>query len=157
MHSLLISSLNLLILIAILVYKLRFPVSDFVQQRHHAIRLELKQVRDQLHQAQEQYNDFSAKLRAIDAETATLRDQAQQDVQALEHRMVQESRRITRQVVSDARAVGESLVLELKSQLYTDWSLQVLERAESLLKERLTGDDQVRIRQEFSQQMETMQ
>ena len=34
---------------------------------------------------------------------------------------------------------------------------RVLERAEGLLKERLTGDDRVRIQQEFSAQVERAQ
>ena len=46
---------------------------------------------------------------------------------------------------------------ELKGELYSDLCLKVLGQAEALLRDRLTGDDRVRIRQEFSRQMETIQ
>jgi hypothetical protein len=46
---------------------------------------------------------------------------------------------------------------DLKNQLRSELSVQVLARAEAILRERLTGDDKARIRREFSQQVESVQ
>lgn len=157
MESLIAPSFNLLILIAFMVYKLNKPVKDFVSGRHKTIREEIQSVRQELQQAQEKYDEFSSKLKAIDAEIVTLREQGQQEMTALKQRILSESRRLSLNIISDAKTAAEGLYLELKSQLYSDLSLQVLDRAELLLRERLTGADRVSIRADFSKQMETIQ
>jgi F0F1-type ATP synthase membrane subunit b/b' len=157
MESVIASSVNFLILVVIMVYKLRAPVREFVAQRHHSIREEIQEVRIQLQQAQEKYDEFSAKLKAVDAEVATLQEQTKQDTLAMKQRIVNESRKMASTIASDARNSVDSLHSELKGQLYAEWSLQVLDRAEQILKDRLTSSDRSRIGQEFSKQMESVQ
>ena len=55
----------------------------------------------------------------------------------------------------DAKAASETLFTDLKNQLRAELSTQVLARAETILTERLTGDDKARIRREFSKQVES--
>ena len=154
MESLLISSFNLLILIGFLVYKLRAPTKDYVAQRHLSIRDEIRAVHQQLKEAQEKYDEFSAKLKAIDAEVSALREQTKQETLALKQRMASDARRMASIVVSDAKRSADALFFELKGQLYSELSHRVLDRAEVLIKDRLTGDDRNRICREFSQQVE---
>jgi hypothetical protein len=59
--------------------------------------------------------------------------------------------------VTDAKTSANALYSDLRGQLYADLSAEVLERAEGILRERLTGDDRVRIRKEFSNQLERTQ
>ena len=56
-------------------------------------------------------------------------------------------------IIADARGSAENLFVDFKKGLYQELSVKVLERAEALLKERLTNDDQARIQKEFSQQV----
>lgn len=156
MESLVASSVNFLILVTGLFVALKKPFQVFVAQRHQSIRDELISVRDQLRSAQDKYDEFSSKLKAIDAELMSLREQTKQDGQALKARMVMDAKRNASTVVSDAKTASDGLYSELKGQLYSELTSKVLEKAEGLLKERLTGDDRVRIRREFSQQVETI-
>jgi len=157
MESLVASTVNLVLLIALLVYKLNKPIREFVAQRHNSMRDEIQTVRVQLSQSQEKFDEFSAKLKAIDAEVGTLKEQTKQDSIAMKHRIIAEARRVASSVVSDAKSSAEGLFSELKGQLYSELSIRVLDRAEFLLRERLTGDDRARIRQEFSMQVESIQ
>lgn len=157
MESLAASSFNLLLLVGFLAYKLNRPVRDFVAKRHVTIKDEIGNVRTQLRQAQEKYDEFSAKLKAIDAEIANLREQAKQDAAAIKQKILTESRRVSSQVISDAKSSGDALFAELKSQLYSELSQRVLDRAETILRDRLTGDDQARMRAEFSNEVGSMQ
>src|SRR3954469_20156344 len=109
MESLLAPIFNLLILIAILVYKLHKPVKDFVSLRHETIRGDLQSVRKELQQAQEKYDEFSSKLKAVDAEIVTLREQGQQETAALKQRILGESRRLSLNIISDAKTAAEGL------------------------------------------------
>ncbi len=157
MSSVAISFLNLFILVGVLVYKLRKPTQDYVLTRHHSLRDELKSVRVQLQAAQEKYDEFSSKLKALSSEVAVLNEQSQQDAVAMTHRIIADGRRLAGGMVSDARSSAETLYSDLKRDLYNELSAKVLDRAEVLLKERLTQDDQARIQKEFSNQVESIQ
>ncbi len=157
MESLVAPLVNLSILIGVMVFKLRDPLRDFIHQRHLSVRDELHAVRDELRRAHEKYEEFSTKLKTIDSEIALLQEQNKQDVAALKNKTGIESRRMAGIVVSDAKNAAGSLFYDLRKTLYLDLSGLVLDRAEFLLKERLTGDDRKRIRKEFSEQVETIQ
>ena len=157
METLVAPSFNLLILLAFMAYKLNKPVKEFVSLRHKTIREEIQSVRHEIQQAREKYDEFSSKLKAIDAEVATMRGQTQQEVAGLKQRIQSESRRLSLNIISDAKASAEGLYLELKGQLYSELSAQVLDRAELLLRDKLTGDDRMIIRSDFSRQLEAIQ
>lgn len=157
MESLVASCVNLAILIGFLVVKLRVPMRDFVSNRHHSIAKEVEAVQVLLANAQRQYDEFTAKLKAIDGEIVTLREQMKKDAAEMNQRVVSEAQRLSAVLLSDAKATSDGLFSELKGQLYRDLSAHVLTRAEEVLQERLTGDDRVRIRQEFSRQVESVQ
>jgi F0F1-type ATP synthase membrane subunit b/b' len=155
--SLIPSVINLAILLGVLYHYTRKPLAAFVLTRHDSLRDELKRVRDQLKAAQEKFDEFSAKLKAIDAEIAALRAQSRQDAQAMKQRVVAEAQRASAMIVTDARAAAEGLYSELRGQLYLDMLASVVDRAERLMRDRLTSDDRTRIRQEFSKQVEAVQ
>jgi F0F1-type ATP synthase membrane subunit b/b' len=157
MSELFAPTVNLLILIGILAYYLRAPMKQSIRDRHTGLRDELARVRDLLRQSQEQYQEFSSKLKAIDAETSALRQQAVQDAQATKQRILADAQRLSMNVAADARRAADSLYVELKGQLSSEIGGKVLERAEQILRERLTGDDRARIRKEFSSQVEAVQ
>jgi F-type H+-transporting ATPase subunit b len=147
---------NLTVLILVLVYYLRKPVREYVSQRHHGVRQELERVSVLLRQANEQNIELTAKLSAIDVELTSLREQAMQDAEAARQRIAAETKRLSATTLSDARAAADALYADLKSQLYGEFGARILDRAERILKERLTGDDRARIRQEFSNQVEAV-
>ena len=155
MHELIAPTFNVSVLIITLVYFLREPTRAFVSERHTSLKEELERVAAQLREAHEKYNEFSAKLKAIDAEIAGLNSQMRQDAEAMKARIIADVRRVANIIVIDAKAASETLFTDLKNQLRAELSTQVLARAETILTERLTGDDKARIRREFSKQVES--
>jgi F-type H+-transporting ATPase subunit b len=157
MSALIAPAFNLAVLIVLLVVKVKQPLRDHVRNRHLSLKDELESTRQKLSSAQEKYDEFTAKLKTIDAEAAALREQARADAQATQQRIATESKKIAASIVTESRSTAQNLYSDLKSQLLGELGQRVLERAEAMLKERLTGDDRVRIRQEFSQQVERAQ
>ena len=157
MSELIFPFINLSILIVIMVVYLREPLRTFVLDRHTGLRDELRRVRDLLSQAQARYNEFTSKLKAMDAEIASLRDQAKQDAAASQSRILAEAQKLSATIISDSRASAQGLYSQLKSELFADVGSRVLDRAEVMMRERLTGDDRARIRREFSTQVESVQ
>lgn len=154
MHQLIAPTFNFLVLIAILAYYLKQPIKDFVSNRHVSMRDELARVRELLKQAQSKNEEFVSKLKAIDAEVASLRQQMAQDAKSAKQRLVSDAQRLSATIVSDARMAAEGLYSDLRGQLHSELGSRILERAETLLRDRLTGDDRARIRKEFSSQVE---
>src|SRR4051794_40357661 len=103
MHNLAISIFNFLILVIFLGYKLKTPFIEFVRSRHHTIRNEVETTQIQLRQAQEKYDEFSAKLKAIHAEVASLKEQTRQEAEAIKERLITEAHRLASGIVSDAK------------------------------------------------------
>lgn len=157
MHGLTAPFINFLLLVALLVWKLRGPVKNFVAQRHNTLRNDIDTVRESLKRAQERYNEFSAKLKSVDQELIALRQQSRQDAEAMRVRVVADAKKLATTVVTDARASSENVFQELRGQLRAELGVRVIERAERILRDRLTGDDRVRIRNEFSKQVEAIQ
>lgn len=157
MSELIFPFINLAILIAVMVVYLRAPLRAFVNDRHTGLREELSRVRDMLTQAQGRYNEFTSKLKAMDAEIANLRDQAKQDAAGTKSRILAEAQKLSAAIVSDSRVSAQGLYAQLKSELFADIGTKVLDRAEALMRERLTGDDRARIQREFSNQVESVQ
>ncbi len=155
MASLLWPTINLAALLGILAYFLREPVKQFAAQRHVSIRDELATVREQLARAQKQYNEFTSRLGALDAELIAIREQMRQDAAASRTRIIEEAKKSAARIQTDAGASARALLGDLRNELYAELSTKVLEKAETLLRERLTGDDRARIRQEFSRQVES--
>jgi F0F1-type ATP synthase membrane subunit b/b' len=157
MHELIAPTVNLLILVSLLFYYLKEPVRAHVHGRHLTLREELDRVRELLKKAKAQHEEFTAKLSAIGAETTALREQATLDAQAAKQRLLSDAQRLSGNIVSDAHNAARGLYEELKTQLSSEMGARIITRAEVLLRSRLTGDDKMRIRQEFSQQVETVQ
>ena len=153
MNTLIAPAINLGILIVVMVVYLRDPVCQFIEARHRSVGDEIKRVREMLRNSQEKHDEFSAKLKSISVEITALREQAKQDAQATKLRILSESQKTCGSIVSDARSAAEGLYSDLRSRLFSDVGQQVLNRAEVLMRERLTGDDKARIRKEFSSQV----
>lgn len=156
METLIAPTVNLAILLGILFYYLREPLKTFIQQRHVSVREELVNVREMLHKAQERYDEFSAKLKAIDVEIKTLHDQAKQEAQSSKTRVLADAQKLASHIVADSRMAAQALYGDLKTQLSTELGNRVLERAESLVRERITAEDRARIKKEFSNVVETV-
>jgi F0F1-type ATP synthase membrane subunit b/b' len=156
MQGLVAPTINLLILLGVLVYYLRAPIAAFVRERHVTIGDEIRSVRELLGKAQASYDEYSSKLKAIDVEIAALRERGAHEGGAMRTRIIAEAQRLAANIVSDGKAAAQNAFGDLRAQLTADVAMKVLDRAEALLRDKLTGDDRVRIRQEFSTQVVTM-
>lgn len=146
-------AVNLSILVGTIVYTTREQRKSFVKDRHFKLRDEVENVSRQLKEAQVKYNEFSAKMKAIEAEVEAIRDQAQSDAESMKAKIVSEARRLSTAIVADAKTSTDGLFQDLRSDLRAEMAGWVIERAESILRDRLTADDRAKIRSEFSQQL----
>lgn len=151
------SWVNFGILVGVLVWRLRAPVREYVRSRAESLETDIADVRDQLLRARAQFDEYSGRLHAIDAELASVRDEARQQSKQMRERILGEATRLAAQTVVDAKASSVATVEAFRKTLASEIGVQVLDRVEQLVTARLTGDDRVRMRQEFSRWVEAAQ
>ena len=154
MKELILPAVNLGLLVAFFTYKLKTPVRDFIRVRAQTIRQAIQDARDLLATAQAKYQEFSAKLKAIDSEVTSLQAGARKDAEDRSARIVSGAKQLSGVILSDARSISQGLFEELRSDLRVELGRKVIERAERMLQQKLTGDDRVRLRREFSINLE---
>jgi F0F1-type ATP synthase membrane subunit b/b' len=144
---------NLTLLVGLLFFKTRDPLRQFVRVRHETIREELQRTAIDLRTAKQRFEEFSARLASMQSEAAALREQAKQDAQVTKTRIVDDAKRLASTIVTDARSSGEGLYNDFRRQLREEFAEKVISRAEALLTARLTGEDQARLREDFTRQL----
>lgn len=144
------SWLNFGLLVGLMAWKLRAPVKDFVRSRADTLENEITRVRGELSRARAQFDEYSGRLQAIDAELASVREDARQQSQQIRERILGEATRLAAVTLADARESSVAAVDGFRKALASEIGVQILDRVEQLVTARLTGDDRVRMRKEFS-------
>lgn len=151
------SWLNLVILVAVGFVKLRKPAKDAIAQRALFMRNELSTVREQLARSKASYEEYSAKLQAIDAELRAMQEENRTQARGMAARITGEAQRLGAQIIQDARTAADAATQDFRRQLVGEFGAKIIQRVEAQVRERLTGDDRLRIRQEFSRMVEGTQ
>lgn len=146
---------NLSLLVGFLGYKMKAPLGEFIRNRHNFVRDEVIRVAALLEDAKRKHAEFSSKLGAMSAEADALRQQMRQDAEATKIRIATEAKRMATGIVADAQTAANGMALDLRRKLTLEMGLRVIDRAEAMIRTRLTGDDRIRIRQDFSKQVES--
>ena len=157
MSTLIWPMINFAILVAGIVYFTKKQFLDFVALRHTSMRDELQRVRGQLASAEKDFADYQGRLSNLDREVRELYIQSKADMESTKLTLMAQARKMSETIVTDAQASSESLVQEFKTQIKADLTRQVMAKAESLVRARLTGEDRDRIRRDFSKQVEVKQ
>lgn len=155
METLLLPFLNFVVLVGLVVYFVRKPIKNFVTGRHRTIRDTVREVRARLTKSQADFEEFSAKLNAVSAEEASIREQALREGREARDRVLQFAKDRAATLVGDAKESARHAATDLKAALRTDFVEKVVGRTEQILREKLTHDDSLRLRKEFRAQVET--
>ncbi len=155
MESLISSSFNLTLLIAILFFKLRGPVKDFVAHRQSSIRHDIQVVGDQLKKAKQDFTQFSNQLARVDQEVKALFEENQREILKIQAKIQADTTYLVEKVMMDTQSRVSSIQAEFKGQLSAELGARVMDRAEFFLMERLTQEDRTRLQKEFFKQMES--
>ena len=91
--SLLYPAINFAILVAAMFYYLKAPTKTFVKARHDSLKEELDRVQAKLVDAQKQYQEYSQRLSAMDAEITSLVQSVRSDAESAKVRVLTEARR----------------------------------------------------------------
>lgn len=154
MRNLVHPALNLLLLLAVIIYFARKPIKAFFGDRRIQIQDELRRAAELKAEAEARYADWQRRLTDLDAELETIRATAKERAEAERERIVADAEAAAERIRSDAHAAVDQELRRARERLREEASELAIEIAAERLEEQLTDDDRSRLLDEFVQRIE---
>ena len=145
--------LNLLLFVGLMIYVLRRPLKEKLQERREGIRRDLMRAQEERSAALAKLEEVEARLSKLDAEVEAVRVQAQREA-------AEERSRIERQTEEDARKLREQARREIESaskvaraSLREYAAEQSVRLAEDMIRREMRPEDDARIVSEYVEEL----
>jgi F-type H+-transporting ATPase subunit b len=147
-------ALNLVILIAVLVYFGRQPIRDFFADRQHRIRDDLDAAAKALAEAEARHTEWQRKLTRLDAEMARIRGQARERAETERKHILAEASASAERIRRDARSAVDQELRRAREELRREATELALELAAETLRARVSDADRSRLVDDFIETIE---
>jgi F-type H+-transporting ATPase subunit b len=145
---------NLLLLIAVLVYFGRKPVQGFFAERRRSIGGELEAAAEMRQQAEERHAKWQRRLANLETELGQIRATAQERAAAEREHILADARASAERIKRDASAAIDREVRRAHERLRREAADLAVELAGGILRERVRPEDRERLLDEFIARVE---
>jgi len=145
--------INFIILLAILFKYLRPPLKGYLEKRHNQVKEELEKARTLSVSAEAAYKKAQERLGNLENELKEIRNQVLSEVASEKERLMEEAEKKAEQIRLQAQQGLREEITQIKKQLERQLSLEALNLAEKIIKERITTEDQKHLIDKFIQQI----
>jgi len=146
--------INMLLFIGLLVWLLRGPVKTALDNRSEAIRTAAQEARERRLRADQIAGEIQARLAQIDADIRTIHERAEQEGERQKRELIAAAEAEAQKILQNARAEVDNRLKHARHEL-TEYAGELAsQRAEALLRERITTDDQKKLFRESLQEVE---
>jgi len=147
--------INLLLLLAVLVYYGRKPILDFFSERRGKIQDDLKAAGDLKREAEERFASWQRKLADLDAELESIRTTAQERAESERDHIIADANSTAERIRSDATAAIDQELRRSREVLREEAADLAVELAENLLRDQVSETDRERLVSEFIERVES--
>ncbi len=147
--TLLAHAFNFLLLLGVLIYALRKPLSQFFANRRRAIQEDLRRAGALLADAQARLAEWEGRIARLDAEVAAIQSASRERAEAERGRIVEEARLAAERIRRDAQAAIEQEARRAREALRGEAAELAVELATKLVREQVTEADRTRLLEEF--------
>ena len=139
---------NMLLFIGVLVYFVRGPVKKAFAERSAAIRRAADEARERREKADRMASDIQARLTAIEAEVRAIHERAVAEGERQKRELIAAAETESQKILTAARNEVDNRLKHARTEL-TEYAGQLAsERAEQILREKITEQDQKNLVQE---------
>ena len=144
---------NMLLFIDALVYFVRKPLKTAMAERSAAIRRAADEAKERRVKADQMASDIQARLAAIEGEVRAIHERAQAEGERQKRDLVAAAEAEAAKILQAARNEVDNRLKHARHEL-TEYAGQLAaERAEQILREKITDDDQKRLFQDSLKQV----
>jgi F-type H+-transporting ATPase subunit b len=141
--------INTALLIGLLVYFVRKPLSKFFSERKAQIQRDLEEAREQQRRAEELLGEYRQKLAGMEQELEKLRAELKKSSDAENQKMIAGAEKMAAATVEAARLAAEQEVRNAKIALKNEAADLALQLAETLIREKINDADRQKIVEEY--------
>ncbi|HEY8153096.1 MAG TPA: F0F1 ATP synthase subunit B [Myxococcota bacterium] len=141
--------LNFALLIGVLLYFARKPISDFFGDRRRGIQEDLKAAADVRTEAEARYAKWQRRLMDLESELAGIRQTARERAAAEREQILADATAGAERIRRDAIAAVDQELRRARAQLRQEAADLAVELARETLRRQITGTDQDRLLDEF--------
>jgi F-type H+-transporting ATPase subunit b len=139
---------NMLLFIGVLVYFVGGPVKKAFAERTEAIRRAAEEARERRDKADRMAGDIQARLASIEAEVRAIHERAEAEGERQKRELIAAAEAESQKILATARNEVENRLKHARTEL-TEYAGQLAaERAEAILREKITEQDQRNLFQE---------
>jgi len=148
-----LKTVNMLLFIGALVYFLRKPVATAMAERRESIKRAAEEAKERRVKADQLAGDIQARLTAIEGEVRAIHERAVAEGERQKRELVAAAEAEAAKILAQARNEVDNRLKHAKHEL-TEYAGQLAaERAEQILRETITDDDQSRLFQDSLRQV----
>lgn len=147
--TLLAHTFNFVLLLAVLIYVLRKPLTQFFANRRRGIQEDLERAGAILAEAQSRLAEWEGRIAGLDAEVAGIQTAARERAEAERARILEEARISAERIRRDAQAAIEQEARRAREALRVEAAELAVELATKLVREQVTEADRTRLLDEF--------
>ena len=141
--------MNFTVLIGGLFFLLRKPVSQALNGRIEGIKTELEELEVKKKEAEKKLAQYNEQIATLDSEAEKIIAEYKKQGEAARDRILEESKKAAAKLEEQAKRTIENEFKNAKLQLQEDILEKALTKAEELVKERITSEDQDRLVVEY--------
>lgn len=154
MKELFVPFFNFSILVGLMVYFLVPLFKKSVANRHDQVKKFVEEARQQKLEAEKKYKEFETKLKNFEIEAKEILARAQSDGEALKAKIVMDARATAEKIIQDAESQAAANLAEFKDELRRKAIEKAVAAAETLIKDKLSQDDQKRIIRDYVEKVQ---
>lgn len=152
--TLLWQGINLVALIAVLVYVGRKPIREFFDGRRSEIRGNIDRSAALLADAEARVAEWNGRMARLDAELDEIRRSARERAESERERILADASRSAERIRRDAELAVEQETARARAKLRDEATQLAIELAGDLLRQHVSDTDRRRLADEFIQQIE---
>lgn len=141
--------INFIVLAAILVYLLKKPAKQFLNDRIRVIREQLSDLEVQKEEAEKKLAEYNERLAALSQESENIIEQYRKQGESVRDKILQEAENAANKMEEQARRNIEREFAQARQKLESEVFDKAIEKAEEKLKRVTTAEDQEKLVQEY--------
>lgn len=141
--------INFVVLVAILIYLLRKPVKQGLNNRIESIKNQLEELEAKKKAAEEELAEYNQKFQQLDQEAQQIVDQYIQQGNDAKARIIAEAESAAEKLQEQARRNIENEFQKARRELQDEVIEKALAQAESMIQDKISRQDQERLVDEY--------
>lgn len=148
-RMLLLQLLNLMILGGVLVYYVKAPLRNFLEQRSRGTRQRMDDAQARLQQAEQELAGLRSRLASFEQEAEEILQRAVAQAEAAGARSLERAEHAAERIRAEARGVADQEIERARIELQAEAAELAVSIARDFLRERLTSEDDRRLTREY--------